>query len=135
LGLCLQQPNIAIQVVLSDKDISIGTAILNFFVFVGGTIFVTVSQTLLESQLIKKLTKIAPTLSAATLTSSGATGLENLVPLDKLDEALKAYNDSMRSIWYLALGLSCFAFIGAFGLEWKSVKAEKKTNEDTPESG
>ncbi|KAI5458579.1 major facilitator superfamily domain-containing protein [Mariannaea sp. PMI_226] len=135
LGLCLQQPNIAVQRVLSDKDIPIGTSILNFFVFLGGTIFVAVSQTLLESQLIKRLTRIVPDLDPASLAGSGATSLQHLVPHDKLGEALKAYNDSMKSIWYLALGLCAVTFIGAFGLEWKSVKAEKKINEEAPENG
>lgn len=133
LGLCIQQPNIAVQTVLSDEDISIGTAILNFFVFLGGTIFVTVSQTLLETQLIKELPKIVPDLDPTALASGGASGLKNLVPPDKLDAALNVYNDSMRSAWYLALGLSAFAFISAFGLQWKSVKPGKKINEETPE--
>ncbi|OKL59586.1 hypothetical protein UA08_05354 [Talaromyces atroroseus] len=132
LGLCLQQPNIVIQTVLSDKDISIGTSIFNFFVFLGGTIFVTASQSLLENQLIRKLAGIVPNLDAASLASSGAGSLKNLVPPDKLDESLNAYNDSMRSIWYLALGLAGLALISSFGLRWKSVKVRKinETNTD-----
>lgn len=107
---------------------SIGTSILNFFVFLGGTVFVAVSQTLLESQLMRKLAGIVPNLNPATLASNGATSLKHVVPPNKLDEAIKAYNDSMRSIWYLALGLAVLAFVSGFGLEWKSVKAEKKPN-------
>lgn len=132
LGLCLQQPNVAMQTILSDGDVSIGMSILHFFTFLGGdAIFVTVWQALLESQLIKRLTRIVPGVDPATLTSSGATGRGHLVPADRLDGALKAYNASMRSIWHLALGLACCTLIGAFGLEWKSVRVEKKMNEES----
>lgn len=43
-----------------------------------------------------------------------------------MDLVLKAYNDSMRSIWYLGLAMGAAAFIVSFGLEWKNVKAAKK---------
>ena len=127
MGLCLQQPAIAVQAALADNDgdLAVGMSILNFTIFLGGTIFVTVSQTLLEGQLSQKLGKVVPNLNFANLTGSGATSLRKLVPADKLALALKAYNDSMRSIWYLGLALACSAFIFSFGLQWKSVKAKK----------
>lgn len=105
-------------------------AILNFIIFLGGSVFVTVSQTLLEDQLNQKLTGIVPDLNAASLTSSSATSLRDLVAPDKLQLALTAYNDSMKSIWYLGLALACVAFVASFGLGWRSVKnkegADKK---------
>jgi hypothetical protein len=104
-------------------------SIINFFIFLGGTIFVTVSQVLFENQLARKLANIIPDLDPAILTSSGATSLQNIVPPEKLNEAMEVYNDSMRSIWYVGLALACTAFNGAFGLEWKSVKSEQENKE------
>ncbi|OAR02311.1 hypothetical protein LLEC1_00436 [Akanthomyces lecanii] len=124
LGMCLQQPAIAIQAVLREDEISIGTSALNFAVFLGGSILVTVSQTLFEHQLVKKLIKIVPGLDPARLTGSGAANLKNLVPPAQQLEALAAYNDSMRAIWYLALALAAVAFCASFGLEWKNIKAK-----------
>lgn len=127
MGLTLQQPAIAIQTVLPESDSPIGLSILNFLIFLGGTVFVTVSQTLLEGQLKSKIAKYIPGVDINTLANSGATNLWNLVPSDKVDLVLNAYNDSMRSIWYLGLGMGCFALITSFGFEWKNVKAKKTT--------
>jgi hypothetical protein len=112
--------------VLKESEISIGTSALNFSVFLGGTVFVTVSQTLFEQQLYERLASIVPNLDPEKLVSSGAASLEELVAPDKLQDALQAYNDSMRVIWYLALGLAAAALVASFGLEWKSVKPRKK---------
>jgi hypothetical protein len=127
MGLTLQQPAIAIQTVLSESDSPIGLSILNFVMFLGGTVFVTVSQTLLEGQLESKIAKYVPGIDVNTLANSGATNLWNVVPSDKVDLVLSAYNDSMRSIWYLGLGMACFALVTSFGFEWKNVKANKRT--------
>ncbi|KAJ4163195.1 hypothetical protein LMH87_004938 [Akanthomyces muscarius] len=138
LGMCLQQPAIAIQAVLKEDEISIGTSALNFAVFLGGSILVTVSQTLFEHQLVRKLIKIVPSLDPARLTGSGAANLKDLVPSAQQEEALSAYNDSMRAIWYLALTLAAVTFCASFGLEWKSIKAkpsELTSDAETNENG
>ena len=125
LGVGLQQPNIAAQTVLSDSDISVGLSLLNFVNFLVSTIFITTSQTLLEAKLVKGLDGIIPNLDATTLSNGGATTLRNMVTPDKLPLVLDVYNDSIRSIWYLALGLACLSFLASLGMEWKSVKAKK----------
>ncbi|OAA82640.1 Major facilitator superfamily domain, general substrate transporter [Akanthomyces lecanii RCEF 1005] len=138
LGMCLQQPAIAIQAVLREDEISVGTSALNFAVFLGGSILVTVSQTLFEHQLVRKLIKIVPSLDPARLTGSGAANLKDLVPPAQQEEALSAYNDSMRAIWYLALTLAAVTFCASFGLEWKSIEAkpsELTSDAETNENG
>ncbi|KAK2612804.1 hypothetical protein QQS21_001256 [Conoideocrella luteorostrata] len=129
LGLCLQQPAIAVQTVLSESQIAIGTSVLNFVVFLGGTIFVTVSQTLFESKLVQKLTNIAPKLDPSKFASSGASSFRDFIDPDRLDEALAAYNDSMKTIWYLGLGMAVVALLASFGLGWKSVKTGKTSTQ------
>ncbi|KAF5660541.1 major facilitator superfamily transporter [Fusarium heterosporum] len=129
IGFVLQQPAIAIQTVLPDSDSPIALSVLNFVSFFGGTVFITVSQTLLQGQLETKITKFVPGMDIQQLTNSGATSLRKLVPSNKLDLVLGAYNDSMRSIWYLGLGMACAALLLSFGLEWKSVQTNKKLSE------
>jgi len=125
MGLTLQQPAIAIQTVLSESDATIGLSILSFVGFLGGTVFITVAQTLLQGQLENKITKYVPDIDPSQLSNSGAASIRKLVSGDKVDLVLKAYNDSMRSIWYLGLAMGAAAFIVSFGLEWKNVKAAK----------
>lgn len=125
LGLALQQPAIAVQAVLSEADISVATSILNFVIYLGASVFVTVSQTLLQGYLVRELPKVAPGLDAYQLASNGAGSLKDLVPADKLQEALGIYNDGMRLIWYVGLGLAAGIFVFAFGMGWKNIKEKK----------
>ena len=121
----LQQPTIAAQAVLSDSDAPVGISLLQFQSLLGGTIFVTLSQTLLQAKLTSGLAKALPGFDTKSLSNGAATAIRN-VPSDQLSIVLKVYNDSIRSIWYLAIGLAGLALLASFGMEWKSVKAEKK---------
>jgi hypothetical protein len=119
---------------MPSNDISIALSLLNFVNFLGSTIFITTSQTLLETRLVERLSGIIPNLNASTLANGGATSLRDLVSADMLPAVLDAYNDSIRSIWYLALGLSCVSLVASFGMEWKNVKDKKDEKDDTRET-
>ena len=125
----LQAPNIAAQAVLPKDEVSIGLAIINLFSFLGGSVFVTAGQALLEDQLVKKLRPILPNLDPSSLANGGATAVRNLASTDQLPAVLAAYNDAIRVIWYLGIGLSCLVLIAGCGFEWKSVKPAKKKDE------
>ena len=128
----LQGPQIAAQTVLSQADVSIGVTLLTFVNFLGGTVFVTVCQNLLNNQLISNLAPVIPNFDPSIVANGGATTLRNSVSPDLLPAVLGAYNQSIQKIWYLALGLACLAFLAAFGLEWKSVKKDGKKDGGSP---
>lgn len=125
-GLCLQAPNIAAQTVLSQRDAAIGITVLQFVNFLGGSIFVTVAQTLLTNKLVTNLSSAIPGFDTSVIASGGAASVRDTVSADQLPIVLEVYNDSMKSIWYLALGLSTLIFVASWGLEWKSVKKGTK---------
>lgn len=102
---------------------------MNLFSFLGGSIFVTAGQALLEEQLAKNLKPILPDLDASSLANGGATTIRNMVTADQLPAVLVAYNDAIRNIWYLGLGLACLVLLASCGFEWKSVKPSKKQDE------
>lgn len=110
---------------MSDDDVPVALSLLNFINFFGGTITVSLSQTLLQSKLINGLGQVIPDLDASTLVNAGAGALRGKVSEDKLPLVIQVYNDSMRSIWYLILGLACLSMVGSLLMEWKSVKAKK----------
>ncbi|KEQ70812.1 MFS general substrate transporter [Aureobasidium namibiae CBS 147.97] len=124
LGAVLQGPNIAAQTVLSDADVSIGLSFLQFISFFAGSTFIMVSQTLLENSLVSGLKDILPNLDPSTISGGGASTVQNLVSSDQLPIVLRVYNDALRSVWYLGLGLACLVFVASWGFEWKSVKAK-----------
>ena len=94
--------------------------------FFGGTIFVTVSQTLLQNKLAAGLAGKIPNFDASMVANGGAASLRSSVPAEQLPEVLDIFNDSLRYIWYLGLAVSFLSLIGALGLEWESVKKEEK---------
>ena len=125
LGCVLQVPNIAVQTVLSNDQVAIGISLLAFTQFLGGTIFVTVCQSLLQNKLVEGLTAKLPNFDPAAVSGQGATDLRNLVPVEELPLVLDVYNTSLKSIWYVGLGLSCLILLGGLGFELKSVKKQK----------
>lgn len=130
MGLTFQQPNIAAQTVLPKEDVPTGVSLITFIQFLSGTIFVTVSQTLLENKLISGLEGKVQGLDPSAIANQGATSLRQLVSADQLQFVLNVYNDALRNIWYLSLGMACLVFLGSFGFEWKSVKDEEKAAKD-----
>lgn len=130
LGSVLQGPNIAAQTVLSDRDVAIGLSFLQFINFFAGSTFITVSQTLLENGLIAGLKDILPNLDARNISSGGASAIRDMISPDQLPNVLRVYNNSIRSIWYLGLGLACLVFVACWGFEWRSVKTKKDSNND-----
>lgn len=86
----------------------------------------TAGQALLENKLVSGLSGKIPGFDASSVTGQGATSLRNLVPSDQLPLVLEVYNAALRDVWYLALALAIMTFFASLGLEWKSVKKDKK---------
>lgn len=59
-GMLTQQPLIAVQAVLSKKDIPIGTAMIAFWQSFGGALFVTMGQCVFNNKSIHNLHTIPP---------------------------------------------------------------------------
>lgn len=134
MGTSAQVPNIAAQTVLDKKDIPAGTALLFFAQLLGGTIFVSVGQNVLEGQLLKRFSQI-PGLSPEMIENNGATSLVNL-PEPIKTTALIAYNESLRHVFLVGLILVCLTSLGAMGIEWRTVKKNlKKSGEKKEEEG
>jgi hypothetical protein len=131
LGAVLQGPNIAAQTVLPDSDVSVGLSFLQFIAFFSGSTFITVSQTLLENGLVSGLKDVLPDLNPSTISGGGASTVRNLVSSDQLPVVLAVYNEALKSVWYLGLGLACLVFVASWGFEWKSVKPKSKDGDNT----
>jgi len=85
---------------------------------------------LLQNKLISGLDGRIPDFNAATLTQQGATSIRTLVAPEFLPLVLEVYNDAMKSIWYVGVGMAGLALLASLGFEWKSVKGEKKKQEE-----
>lgn len=131
LGIAIQQGFIAVQTVLTIDHIPIGVAAVACFQSLGGSVFVSVANTVLQDQLISASRQNElPGVDIQQVIALGATQFRSVVPQAALPGLLSVYNEALRKVFYIAVplaGLSCFA---AFGLEWKSVKNKKAVAAD-----
>lgn len=126
LGLGFQQAQLAAQTVLKRVDVPTGLALMVFMQTMGGAIFISVGQNILTSNLVSGITQIVEGVDPAMIVNTGATELRHLVPADQLPAVLEVYNHALRQVFLISAGLSSAAILGALGLEWKSVKKDKK---------
>ncbi|KAF4831765.1 Efflux pump aflT [Colletotrichum siamense] len=123
-GCASQVPNIAAQTVLPKKDVPIGTSLMFFSQLLGGAIFISVGQNVLNNQLLERLSSV-PGFNSALIESSGATSLTNL-PASVKQTVLVGYNESLRVVFRLGLILTCLSILAALAMEWRSVKQNTK---------
>ncbi|RKK17464.1 Efflux pump roqT [Fusarium oxysporum] len=131
LGLGMQTSGLAVQATLPKEDIPIGISITFFAQQLGGAIFVSVGQTVLNGLLAKHLSDI-PNLTPKKIVDAGATELNNIVPPEYMPLVKDAYNIAITRIFFVSLALTLAQLICALGVEWKSIKPK---TESSPEAG
>jgi len=107
--------------VLAKEDIPTGITILAFFQAFGGTLLLSIAQSVLSNTLRSELARTLPGFDSSVISSTGATEIRNLVSKDDLPIALAAYNSGINNVFYCALASSCVAFVASLFVEWKSV--------------
>lgn len=134
LGLGMQQAQLAAQTVLKRVDVPIGLSTMVFMQTLSGAIFISVGQNILSSNLVSGISKLVEGLDPTMIVNTGATDLRNLVPAEQLPAVLEAYNHALRQVFLISTGMSAVAILGAVGLEWKTVKKDKKAKaeQDAP---
>ena len=121
MGLTFQAPNLAAQTVLPTKDVPTGTSLMFFSQLLGGAVFISVGQNVLNNQLLTRLSGL-PGFSPQMISNSGATTLSKSLPPELLAPVLSAYNESLRVVFRVGLILTCLTVIGTLAMEFKSVK-------------
>ncbi|KAI1776008.1 putative MFS aflatoxin efflux pump [Hypoxylon cercidicola] len=134
MGMCFQAPNLAAQTVLPTKDVPVGTSLVFFSQLLAGSIFLSVGQNVLDTQLLNRLSGL-PGFQPSMIENSGATTLSSSLPPELLGPVLVAYNESLREVFILGLCLSCLTMLGTAAMEWRSVKQNKPKGPADPESG
>ena len=123
MGLTFQAPNLAAQTVPPTADVPIGTSLMLFAQLLGGSIFISVGQNVLNNELVKSLSGV-PGFNTSSILEAGATTLTHLAePLRTT--VLFAYNEALRTVFRVGLIMTCLTILGAASLEWRSVKNKK----------
>jgi hypothetical protein len=131
VGYTMQHPNLAVQIVLANKDIPTGTALLSLCQTLGGAVFVAVGQNLFIDKFTAGLESIHG-IDPKKLTHAGATELKNAVPPAFQHQVLEAYNNSLtQGVFFAAMIVACLALPAALGMEWRSVKTQSPSTAST----
>ncbi|KAI3294450.1 hypothetical protein DTO002I6_4619 [Penicillium roqueforti] len=104
---------------LPVADIAIGTAIIMFCQNLMGSIMVSVAQNVFTNELVRYLAEEVDGIDAQAVLSMGATEISDHIPSDQYGTVLKAYNKALTHTFYVAVGLSSAAVMGAVCLRWK----------------
>ena len=125
-GLGFQQPPNAPQAVLPFQDLPVGIAITLFGRNFGSSLFVSVGNNMLDSNLLSGLkARAIPGVDPEAVLEAGATGFRSVVPASALPSVLDVYNRALQKTFEVGLIISCIAVIGAAAIEWKTVKGKR----------
>ncbi|KJK74880.1 hypothetical protein H634G_09924 [Metarhizium anisopliae BRIP 53293] len=130
IGFGLQQPLVVVQTVLPLSDVPIGTALMYFLQVLGGSIFVSVGQNIFTNKLKATLLENVPGLDPDIVLSAGATSFQHSVAPKYLPLVISAYNDAITRAFLVATLMACLTIMGSLLVEWKNVKAIKKSSEN-----
>jgi hypothetical protein len=127
-GMTLSMPYVATQTILRGDDIPVGTSMVQLFQFLGGSVFLAISQALFANTLVDSLSKLSSvgigTTEIEKIMHAGSASVRKAVTDAQLPGVVSAYNDGIVSTFYVAAAAAAMAFVVALGLEWKSVKAK-----------
>ena len=124
----MQQAGMAAQTCLNNKDVMTGVSIMFFFQGLGGSVFITVAQTIFTHGLVKYLGSTTG-VSIQQIVHTGATELRDLVPEQMLGEVLVAYNRALSDTFKVGLACACATILAGLTMEWRSVKGRKSGGE------
>ncbi|KAI3326429.1 MFS general substrate transporter [Xylariaceae sp. AK1471] len=128
-GLGAQNVMLVAQVAVPITDMAMATSILSFSQTLSSSIFLTVSQTIFQNQLISNLAAKAPEIDAASVISIGVTALRKSVTSEQLPAVLQAYNNALIQTFYVAVAASALSILGPLCMDWISLKTpETKEN-------
>ena len=125
LGLGMQQTGLAIQAVLSRRDVPIGGAFNFFGMGLGGAIFVSVTDNIFINHFAANLAGI-PSVPPNFAFDAGATTLRSMIRPDELDAVLVAYNRALKDCWYVGVALVALLTLVALGMERKGIRKQQK---------
>jgi hypothetical protein len=125
-GAAIQLPFIAVQVVLSSKEVATGNAVAIFFNSLGGAIALSISSNIFTNTLVKEIPKYAPGIQPSQVVNVGATDLTHLdLPPALLAGVKEAYNKALTTAFILPIAVAVLSFLSSLLFEWKSVKGKK----------
>ena len=120
-GLGSQMPIIAMQSQIQPSEISSAMSLLTFTQSLGTSIFLSISNTILDQSLRAQLGSQAEQVIAV-----GATEFRDVVSPQNLPAVVNAYSRSVDRVFYLAAAAGAMSVVTSQGMGWVDVRKRKK---------
>ncbi|KAG9243483.1 DNA repair protein RAD50 [Calycina marina] len=131
IGMAIQQGFIAIQVVLPLEEVAIGTAAVVSSQSLGGAIFVSVGNAILQNTLRTAAdNNEVPGVDIDAVIVAGAGAFRDLVTAEQLPALLVVYNDALMKVFIAAIVMIGLGFISCLFLEWRSIQKEQPMKDE-----
>ncbi|OAQ59416.2 MFS toxin efflux pump [Pochonia chlamydosporia 170] len=125
VGMGMQQPLIAVQVVLDMADVPTGTSLIVLMQSLGGALFVAAGQTVFTNRLEYFAQQYAPQVDQQAVIEAGATRIRQVFTEETLGAIIRAFNSALTNCFWVSTATASAAILGAVFIEWKSVKGKK----------
>lgn len=132
-GIGAQNMMLVASVAVDKSDMPMATSILTFTQILASAIILPVGQAVFQNQLATNFESMLPDANTALIVASGATGFEQILSADQLSLGLRAYNKTLCQTFYVAVATSSISIIGPIFMEWLSLKAAVKDQEQAEE--
>lgn len=90
----------------------------------GGTIMISIAQTILSHTLTSQLSITLPGFDFSKISGAGLTNIRDMVSVQQLPEVLAAFNKGIINVFYCALATAVLSLLGSTLLEWKTIKKD-----------
>ena len=130
-GLSILQCFTAVQTVLSEDDIAIGTTAVIAAQSLGGAVFLTVGNSVFQN-VLRQLSKgeRLPGVDIRKLIDAGTSVFRNEVAVEQLHDELVVYNGALRMVFMVGVPLGALAALASCFIEFKSVNSVRPGDEE-----
>jgi hypothetical protein len=118
---------IALQSSLLPAEVPLALATFVFSQQIGGALMTVIGQTIFTNELKDNLNSLVPTVDAGRIIEVGVTLMRTLVNAEELPYLLRAYSNSIGTVFYFGTGMSVLGVIVSYWMGWKDVRPKPKT--------
>jgi MFS family permease len=132
IGMAIQQGFTAVQIVLPLEEVAIGTAAVVAFQSLGGAIFVSVGNTILQNSLFDA---DLPGVDVEAILAAGAAHFREHASIDQIPALVKIYDSALQKVFTAAIPMAALAMVACLFLEFRNVNDRKKTEDEEKARG
>lgn len=126
-GMAIQQGFTAVQIVLPLDEVAIGTAAVVAFQSLGGAVFVSVGNTILQNSLFAAN---IPGVDIETVIADGAASFREHLTVEQIPLLVDVYNTALQRVFTAAIPMAGLAIVACCFMEWRNVKDQNRKDEE-----